>query len=100
MVDSASEIFSTNLDRVSFGEKSENTEMFGGLFVLLASWGFGGNILLCALIYQGNLWTMMNRGLMAVSMVRTIISRKHNLEKRNPIELRLSFFEGSQATYL
>ncbi|KAL5257233.1 hypothetical protein ACHWQZ_G012244 [Mnemiopsis leidyi] len=56
-------------DRLSFGEESENTKMFGGLFVLLASWGLGGNLLLCALIYQGNLWTMMNRGLMAVSVL-------------------------------
>ncbi|XP_063674138.1 uncharacterized protein LOC134811291 isoform X2 [Bolinopsis microptera] len=54
-------------DRLSFGDPSQNTKMFGGLFVLLASWGLGGNLLLCALIYQGNLWTMMNRGLMAVS---------------------------------
>ena len=59
-------------DRISFGEESENTKMFGGLFVLLASWGLGGNLLLCALIYQGHLWTMMNRGLMAVSVVREL----------------------------
>ena len=63
-------------DRLSFGEESENTKMFGGLFVLLASWGLGGNLLLCALIYQGNLWTMMNRGLMAVSVVRKIKNKK------------------------
>ena len=69
-------------DRISFGEASDNTPMFGGIFVLLASWGLGGNLLLCALIYQGNLWTMMNRGLMAISVVRILIVSFYYLHQK------------------
>jgi len=53
----------------TLGEEGNMTKMYGGILILLASWGAGGNMLLCALLYQNSLWTLINRVMMSISLV-------------------------------
>ena len=53
----------------NIGNESPYTEMTGGIMILCAAVGIAMNMFLCALLYQNYLWTLINRALLAISVV-------------------------------